>query len=260
MTSQHELIQELLGSSDGTEEPQEVDEGDSEVEAPDPVTVLKQDVEAQLSDLRRSVGRVQSLASQFNTGKATDTTGDELREKFQETSEQLDMLVTGLDGVIDPETRDKLITARQQARAVAERTSLRNEIIAELTPAPAAQPNQADAVTQLANAYEKQLIGEIEAFDLDPNDTEVFDWSKAGSYFQAGDYDGMTKYIRGQIREAITADTPAARRQARKGAANPAPTPQDPGGRTVSEKILEDGDISNLDDAILELQKLGITV
>lgn len=257
MTNEKDLLQQIeegIKDDETLEGLEDAQEGEKQPE-PDPVATLKQEYDAQIADLRRSVGRVQSLASKFEKDQENDKTADELREQFKDTSEQLDLLVNGLDEtMIDPDTRGRLVEARLRARAVAERDSLRKELLDELRPAPQQQPDMA----QLAVLYERQLIGEIESYGMDPTD-EVFDWKQAGALFQRGDYEGMQRYVRTQIREGLTATDSESRRQAKKESGNATPRPQG-AGKSRFEKILEDGDIENLDDATAELESLGITV
>jgi len=258
MVNENDILQQLEAlEGEANEEAEETPEVIDEVEdeTPDPVAALKQEYDSQLAELRRSVGRVQSLASQFNNGKVQDNTDTELREQFAKTSEQLDLLVNGLEDVIDPDTRARILLARQQARDAAERTSLKKELMEELAPPPVVTPD----ARAVADRYESELLAEIKGYGLDPDD-EAFDWKQAGQLYSSGDIAGMQRYIREQIRTSLTAAAPDGRRQARKDAGTPAPTPKGAGGKTDFERVLEDGDITDLDGAIKELEKLGINL
>jgi hypothetical protein len=243
-------------SLEDAEEEESQEESSDKGEEVDPVQALDQKYSSQFEDLRRTVGRVQSITSQFDKGTANDETVQKLSEQFQSTSDQLEALVSGLDeNSIDPALRERIVQAQQQARSVAERTSLKQEILEEVkkeqTPVADPAPNQAMAV-------EAAMLKQMQEYGVDSTD-DAFDWTKAREHFQAGDMDALGTWMRTGIKTALAASDSDGRRQARKESGKPAPKAASE-GKSKTDAILEDGEWDNLDEAVQALRDQGLTI
>ena len=163
-------------------------------------------------------------------------------------------LVNGLEeGVIDADTKSRIIEAQAQSRMAAERTSLRDEIIKELRPASNPQANQKSN----ADRFEAQLMAEIKQYGLDDTDEDLFDWTKAATLYQNGDFEGVQRYVRGQIAEGLAATNADGRRQARVESSTKTPDPEGE-SRSIEDRMFIDGDVTDVKAAREWFAKNGI--
>lgn len=202
-------------------------EGDTEVEAepaPEPevdLAQLQQQVaelqqrDSAIQDLNRSVGRIQSMMAKLEARPDDSGLRQELQEQFGLVDNLTDILASFDETVMAPEVRqrvDSLKQALSQRKTKAERDSLLQEAVAELQKR---QPQQAPQQEQGVSPFEQRILASIATVGLDPDD-EHFDWQKANDILRTEGAQGVEAYFRTQIREALTSESAAQRRQARK--------------------------------------------
>lgn len=212
-----EEVEELADSTEEIEPEVEsqADDGPNELEAlRAEVEALKQN-QTVVEDLKRSVGRIQSLAEKFSNA-STDTQRAELQkqidDRFRSIEGQLGDVVSGLDDtVLDPATRQRILNARTAAEQAAAVQRAVDEAIAKRSPQPAPQATQTQA-----SPLEQELVSTIEAAGLDP-DGPLFDWA-AMSKMVVDDRTGRTvrAHVLGKILEARAEESAASRRTAAK--------------------------------------------
>lgn len=212
----------------------ETDEGDSqEGESSDTVDELAElraevarlrQSAVDVEDLKRSVGRLQSLATRMDSGRGDVTA---LREQYDSqlegVTELIGQLTESLDESVltDPSVRNRILQAREVARRAAEREKLKKELKEEVAPQ-RETPQTGELNQAYADALSVSLEEEIRDAGLDP-DSEHFDWNRANTLLVSDGGAAVRKYIRSQIRTALTEEAASTRRDRRKQAAGKAP-------------------------------------
>lgn len=154
--------------------------------------------EALATDLRRSVGRVQSIMDRME--KSTGATRAELETKLEERFGELSGLLEDVSGNIDEAilpaaVKDKVRTVRAQAaqrNAAVNIDKLVEDKIAAMTGA-AAPPT--GAIPPEWISFEKELESNIRSAGLDPDNRDLFDWNYAGYLMQQGRRDAVKSYF-----------------------------------------------------------------
>ena len=243
---------------DLVEEPDDIEEDE---EQPDEKLALLEQrlaaVEGQNSRLVRdftaSVGRVQSLVDRIESGRSADT--EKLQRQLSSAvgavEQQLDAVLAS--DIVDPEIRQRAQQARDRMRAETELASLRDEVT-ELKNRPAVTPQVPPPSTGLS-----PLEQNVHAMIADASLTlEDFDWDEARAVLERRGEPGIYSYFTNKIAEQKQETAAAGRRQAKKtNAGNGTPSGAGPGNDTAS-KLEHAMDSGNLDDAVAQLQKLGI--
>lgn len=174
-----------------------------------------------IDDLRRSVGRAQSLADQWRQGH--DEVREELRAQQESVANILAAIVDGIDDTaIDPALKQKVRTAQQEIAEAARTARTKAELMEEL----GINPRQREVVQQqleaqaVANALTADLEDEMSVFGVDPDE---FDWEGVKAQLLSGGVEAAKRFARTKIREAVMEQQAAQRRTARKTAAGPTP-------------------------------------
>lgn len=247
---------EVTDLDEGTDD-EVVDDAQDDNE-PDELEVLRSKVEALeknnavVEDLKRTVGRIQSLATKFEAASSNAQRDDiqkQINERFSVVEDQLATLASGIDETaIDPATRQRILQAQEQARRAAEVQAEVEKALKARAPQPSPQP-------QVPN-LETELVGMIEAAGLDP-DGGMFDWGAMSAMWRE-DLSGNTirQHVLNKIIEAKTEEQAASRRstakkQAGAGAPKQAAVTPNPAARMA--QALDSGDLAS---AIAERNKL----
>ena len=147
----------------------------------------------QIQQITAAVGRVQSLAAKF------DKTGDpqvedKVRAEMANVYALLGEVTDNIDDAILPRSaKDKVESARQAARRVAEQADIDKRVqdaIAKNAPAPAAAP-EIDA-----NAIEARVIAEVAKAG---GDADKLDWDMAATLLHGVGEPAMWKFISTQV-------------------------------------------------------------
>lgn len=276
------MVSEILLPINEDEEPLEdvledelPDEEVVEEEAPDELAVLRSEVErlkgleGVAADLRRSVGRIQSLENRSQQ----DTTNNEelvaeISKQFGGVHELLSTVVEGIDETaLDPTTKARVRQAYETSRRANEANSLRKEAAAEaLAILKRDRPQLFEADTQddgsnpehvvRAQRIEATVVPLFEDQNLDPDDPQFAKlWTEGAALIQSGKTDREIRaYFRDSIADNNAEDAAATRRQtakdrAGKGSPTPAGTPDD--------GPLYTGD---LDKDMARMREMGINV
>lgn len=252
-------------SAEGTDDSEDGDEEEDTTE-PGVVTQAKYDADMKamrqmINDLKATAGRAQSAASRIDSGRGTEEVRAELRAQSKQTADLLATIVTALDPtVVDP----KVLAQVKQAQADIQRAAERDELKAELMKEAGIVPGQGRAAQALqmaesrAAALESELIDQIEAFGLDPDDADVFDWTEIKAPLIEGFRNGtfeealreVKREVNRRIREATQASLAETRRETRRKAAGPAARGTGPKG---TKEPLRDGDLADKAAALREL-------
>ena len=203
------------------------------------------------TDLRRSVGRVQSLLDRMETatGKTKADLESALEERFNEVSGLLEEVSGNIDPAILPDNvKDKVRNARAQAAqrsAAVNIDKLVEEKIAAMLPKPVTNEVPADW-----RAFERQMESSIKAAGLDP-DGDEFDWPYVGTLLAAGRRESAENYFT----SIIESHTNSAKLQSKKEAASESPAGSGAATKQWHEK-LGDKNVS-LEDKINLLRSQG---
>lgn len=246
---------------------EEVLDTEEEVEAqddnePDELEVLRSKV-AQLEengkaieDLKRSVGRFQSIASKMESSNSEKQLADlrrQMDDQYSAIGTQLEALVQGSED-LDPAVKQRILEAQNQARQNAAVQKAVAEQMEKINPP---QPQGNPQVSNL----ERELENTITAAGLNPDDS-MFDWA-AMSTMLASDPSGSSvrahvvgKILEAKVEEASATRRTAAKKQAGKGAPDANSATPDPASRM--EQAMNGGDFES---AYKELMKLrsGVT-
>lgn len=185
------------------------------------------------TDLRRSVGRVQSLLDRMETatGKTKLDLESALEERFNEVSGLLEEVSGNVDSAILPDSvKEKVRNARAQAAqrsAAVNIDKLVEEKIAAMLPRP-----QSNEVPADWRAFERQMESSIKAAGLDP-DGDEFDWPYVGTLLAAGRRDSAENYFT----SIIEAHTNGAKLQAKKESAAESPAGSGAASKQWHEKL-----------------------
>ena len=246
-------------------EPVATEEASETVEAPtqwDEVTkriaVLEEankHAEVLSTDLRRSVGRVQSILDRMETatGKTRADLEASLDEKFSELSGLLEDVSGNIDTAILPNSvKEKVRSARQQA---AQRSAAVNidKLVQEKVQAMLPVPTPTNDVPADWRLFEREMEATIKSAGLDPDNKEIFDWQYAGYLLSQGRKDAAKLYFD----TTIDANAPKTKLQAAKDAAVESPTGAGAGAAKQWHEKLGDKNIS-LDDKRKMLRDAGV--
>ena len=239
-------------------EPDEVDaldetvppEDDSAQEAPSELESLRAEVEslkhipAAIEDLKRSTGRIQSLLTKWEsaTGAEREQISKQVDDRLATVDDQIAQILSGLDETaIDPETKQRILSVREQSRRTAELRAAVDEEVRKRVPAQTSQPSQ-------ASPLEEELVNIITAAGGDP-DSATFDWKGEMSRLAQADPTGNTlrKHVLDKLFESRSEDDSAtrrttAKRQAGQGAPKPNSVAANEAGRI--QHALDSGDLA----------------
>jgi hypothetical protein len=257
-----ENVEALDEVDDDEELLEEVDDADGiePDEQPDEKLALLEQrlavVEGQNSKLVRdftaSVGRVQSLIDRVESGRTADTAKltKQVSSAVGAVEQQLDAILAS--DIVDPEIRARAQQARDRMRAETDLASLRDEIT-ELKNRPAVIPPT--PVSNELSPLERNVHTMIAEANLKIED---FDWDEANAVLGSRGEPGIYAYFTNKIAEQKQETAASGRRQARKASAGSG-TPTGAGaGGDVASKLEHALDSGNLDDAVAQLQKLGV--
>lgn len=172
------------------------------------------------NDLRRSVGRVQSLTDKVEkaTGETRAALTRQLEERYSELTNLVGETVGSLDSAVLPDSvKQKLIEAQTTARtrtAAEEIQRAIDEKFKEMVPTPAPQESQSVPPEWLS------LERDIEKMLTDANlDVQKdFDWNYAAYMLRAG---RTTSEVKAYAESTIDRSAPGAKIQEKKEAAGP---------------------------------------
>lgn len=179
---------------------------------------FSQSLDTKLSDLRRSVGRAQSLAEQAAAKPGADP---DLEQALAAIETSFDELVSGIDPEALPaETRDRILATRRQLAVARERKKLKQEVLEEVgggKPQSTADPEELLAqVQKVEQGFERR----IKRAGLDPDDTSLFDWTSYGRLLTTEGVDAASDAVDEAIFNALESDK---RRSSRKKSASKSP-------------------------------------
>lgn len=170
----------------------------------------------QIEDLKRSVGRVQSLVDRSDRVTKGDLQST-LNKEFGSVQELLAAIVNSADPTVFPDTlKQQIAKAAEESKRRADRDSLRAEVLADLLPA--VQPVQEDSDNL---RVESQIMSELTAAGFEQDD---LDWAEADKAWRANGEGGVMKFARDQIATLVADRDAATRRQSRK-EVTPSPAP-----------------------------------
>lgn len=158
--------------------------------------------EAIAADLRRSVGRVQSLVDRIDktSGEARTKLEAELDTRYLEMTGLLGETVGSIDPAILPDSVRQRVnqaqTVAQQRAATAQVERMINERVAAATP----QPTATDEIPREWLVWEQSANKRITEAGLDP---ATFDWQYPNYLLYLGKYDEADKAIEQQINAAV---------------------------------------------------------
>lgn len=234
------MVNWSLQPDEVVEVPEVVDEAESTTEViedteptPDPmeevvkrITSLEEAnkrADAIANDLRRSVGRAQSIVDRIE--KASGSTKVELERLLDERLGEVSTILEDVAGNIDdailpPQVKEKVRSARAQAvqrAAAVDIDRLVAEKIAAMLPQPPAATNEIPADWR---AFEMVMEKQIRDAGLDPDDAATFNWQYAGSLLAQGNRAGAEKYFA----DILEPHTAGAKLQNKKETAAPSAT------------------------------------
>lgn len=210
-----DTLDDEADQSEGDAQPTELEALRAEVES------LKQNHSA-IEDLKRSVGRMQSLATKWETSSADERgqIAKQIEDRFSALDQQVESIVAGLDETaLDPATRNRILSVRDQIRRDSELRQLVDQEVEKRVPRQT--QNQ-----QEPSPLEMELIRTITAAGLDP-DSQMFDWKGEMSRLVVADPSGQSlrKHVLDKILESRADDDAATRRTAAKAKAPGSPKP-----------------------------------
>lgn len=209
--------------------------------------------ETQIADLRRSIGRVQSIAEKFAKDGTDSTTAVQsaITQEFGDVRDLLDAIVNSADEtVFDTSLKAKIADARALAAQKANIDSLRSDLDAKFEDLKSASQVPDEETRTAAQALEASVVSEITDYGLDHKD---FDWSEAATQFSSGGEPAVRKYFREQITEKLAEDNADARRQTKKESTEDSPAPSGP-TMTDDDFLASDAD---LDAKVARLKQMG---
>lgn len=235
VSTEEEITEEVVDEVEEIEE-----ESTTETEAPS--FADKSEVESlksMITDLTRSVGRIQSLSDRLNNSSNDEVIKDlrtQLSENYSNTTDLLTELVSGLDpDLVSPTVLAKVQEAKEASTRAAAKASL-EELVEQMVDQRVPKRPEPDTQTTTGgkSPLEIQIEEEIQSYDLDP-DSDYFDWKEAQALFNqqpdmASAERAVKTYFRTKIREAVLAENSATARQVRKESAGKAPKPGGPVG------------------------------
>ena len=206
------------------------------------------------TDLRRSVGRVQSILDRMETatGKTRSDLEASLDEKFSELSGLLEDVSGSIDPAILPDSvKEKVRSARQQA---AQRSAAVNidKLVEEKVRALTA-PAPSNDIPPEWRSFENVMEANIKAAGLDPDNKEMFDWNYAGYLLSNGRMEAAKQYFDATIESNSSTNT---KLQSKKEAAGELPSGAGAGSAKEWHEKLGDKNVS-LEDKIKILRAQG---
>lgn len=226
------------GDEETLDESLESDEKDSGSTEPTEIEQLKAELAAarslnaqQIDDLKRSVGRVQSVAAKAGT-VSRDDLAKELNKGFGSVNELLLAIVEQADPTVFPDAlKAQMKQAADVARRQTERDSLKEEILKEL-------PQPQEPVEAASNVMAEQRVNaELASAGLAGAD---LDWTAADKEWLAGGVDALLANVRAQIAAIKDDEDVAPKRQARKTAATRTPSGGPAGGGKTDADVFLD--------------------
>lgn len=203
---------------------------------------LSADQRSTIEDLRRTVGRAQSIAARLDDDKTNDELRDELRALSQRTADTIAAVVDGLDPtMVDSKLRAAVAATQAEAASAAERAKLIAELREEgIINKPNAEP-EVDETREAANELGREMVTLIKGVGLDYKD-EAFDWDSLRVTLAAEGPTAVRTAVMKTIREQIAADASDTRREGRRTKTSPAPAAAPPktGVNELDEGTLEE--------------------
>jgi hypothetical protein len=240
-------------------------EPEPEPEPPDEMALLKAEVERLKSldsvaaDLRRSVGRIQSLEAKLaevegNANK--NDVVDQINKQFGSVTELLASVVENIDDTaLDPATKQRVREAYSTSQRAAEKASLRSELIEELKPREVPQPQSSlpnGLSPETVQVYERAVVRQLERAGLNP-DTD-YDWKQASAVLVRG---GTLDELLDIADKAVETAQATTRRQAAKKSAGAG----SPNGASASGDAADRlGSAKTLDEGVALLRSMGVNV
>lgn len=215
------------------------------------IAALEQAQLNSVTEIRRAVGRVQSLADQLN--KVNDPQKEaKLRTELAGVSDLLSLVTDSIDETILPrDVKRKVADAQAATRAAAVDADIARRV-AEATAA--AQP--VAAVPGLdANALEAAVVAQIRGLGL--NDTDpAFDWGRATQILASQGQSAMWSYFAEVEKTLLEQQAPTGPQRRPKTAAPKTVTPA--ANSDITSQLEAAADSGNLDAAVKLLRELGI--
>ena len=253
-----EVVEEVVTEPVATDETTETDEAPAQEDLVlSRIAALEEAnkrADALGTDLRRSVGRVQSILDRMETatGKTKAELESALDERFNELSGLLEDVSTNIDDAILPDSvKDKVRTARAQAAnrsaAVNIDKLVEEKIAAMIKP----QTPVNDGVTPEMRLFERLMETQIKSAGLDPDGGD-FDWQYVKLLLENGRRGDAEKYFA----DIIETNTSGAKLQAKKEAVSESPTGSGTAANKQWHEKLGDKNVS-LEDKINLLRSQG---
>lgn len=171
----------------------------------------------QIDDLKRTVGRAQSLIDRSDRVTKADLETS-LNKEFGSVQELLAAIVAQADPTVFPDAlRVQVAKAAEEAAKRTERDSLRAEVLAELLPV-VQQSSAEDANLRV----QRQIETELTAAGFETDD---LDWAEADKAWRQDGEGGVMKYARDSIAGLVSSRDADTSRQERKAAVTKTPAP-----------------------------------
>lgn len=198
----------------------------------------------QVTELKRSLGRVQSILTQQDKTDNTAKYQQEADERFNALTAAVAELVQGMDDESIPAgTRQKVLDIHDALRQRDARKQLVEELKEELKPAQSA-PVQNAVIQTPAQTLETQVVDEIQSYGLDPDDGDLFDWKHAQSLLSAQGEGAVKQYFRKQIKANLTQEAIDERRQLRKESGEKKPKSTGPAANSPEDILHNSNDLA----------------
>jgi hypothetical protein len=259
------MVNELTPVDD---DQQSLEEPDPTQNAPDPIAELTAKVEQLESlnnvaaDLRRTVGRIQSLETKLaevQQASARDDIIEQVNQQFGSVNQMLATVVEGIDETaLDPATKQRVREAAAASQRAAERAALKKEITAELQPqtpnAPVTEQTPGGIPKAELARYENAAVTALAKAGLDPD--KDFDWAQASNILASG---GGLSGLMDSVNETITQASSASRRQAAKENAGEGTPDAASAASDEAAQLERFADNADLDQGLALLRKMGVS-
>ena len=231
-------------------------------------------LEGVATDLRRSVGRIQSLEQKLQQESTNrDSVVEEINKQFGGVHELLSTVVENIDETaLDAATKARVRQAYESSRNAAQTASLRKEASQEALNTlrqqfPQLFQNQAntqnqsvpDDLVQKAQQIERTVEVLFEDRELNPDDPQFKPlWDEGANLIRQGKSDAdVRKFFREKLNALSSEEAATDRRQAAKNrAGRGSPSPAGPSG-DAADRL---GSTKNLDEGVALLREMGVNV
>jgi uncharacterized coiled-coil protein SlyX len=230
------------------------DSDDDEPTADDRLAALEslsEEQKATIADLRRTVGRAQSIAGRLDADKTNEELREELRNVNRRAADSMAAIVGGLDeSLVDPKLREQVAATQREVERAEERADLIKSLKEEGLIQEPVEKTELEEAQEAANALGVELANQIKSFGLDPED-EAFDWKAMRDMLIAEGTAAVRSKVTATIREQITAGATEQRRETRRSTASKTPKGANAAG---DEDELRTG---TLDEQMQRLREMG---